>query len=1173
MSNHKVVEVTKTGVFRPGFLVRTPFTGAAMLVCLLLLSVSGAKAQNSADVYGVVTDPSGAAVPDAQVTITNTGTNVARTTTTSTGGNYSFALLSVGTYSVTIEAKGFKQFQAADITLAAGDHARVDAKMEVGAVTQSVVVSAATAPVLQTASSTVGTLITPTATQNLPLNGRNFVNLVQLSAGVNEGPQSSLSGGTRPDDRRLTSSFSAHGQSETVNNFILDGVDDNERAIATVIVKPSIDALREVKVDTSSYPASEGRAGGAVVIMTTESGTNNFHGDAFEFARNDVFDGKNYFNTGAKAPLSQHDFGGSFGGRIIKNKAFFFMDYEGLRVTKGQTDLTNIPSLCELGRATCNGVQQLGNFSDISTPIYIPGTTTQYDYNGIPNLMPPPGSSQPGAVTGISQNYAALYPTVSGCTVTTAVPYCTYLSSPSVTQTFDNADARVDYHIRGNQSMFARYTINNGNSVFPGAFPGVKVSGVTNYDVYGNGAVPIQGTFPGPNIARQQNLTIGWDDVVGPNFLVELRGSFSRYRSESLANNAGHNVNTDFGGPTGIDVPGISGMTGLALFSYQTDGYSSLGDQFALPTSYWDTDYQYVANFSWTHGAHTIKFGANVLRRGFEVGQQLFKGWFQFNANNTSGGNTGTGNSFASMLAGIPAVTIQSLNLNFPSYQTWEQGEYIQDDWQATQRLTLNLGVRYDIYTPFVEKHNAISNFDPTNLAMLLSGRVQVAGEQGVPRTTGVKTQRNMIQPRLGFAAVVGPSLVLRGGFGTTYFPTNSASQAYVRNQPWGYSVFRPSVPFTTPLLTPSIDPSLTCLVPACGASGSNSIADGMALNYQNGLMYMANLTLQKAFGLNSISVGWVGEYGRHLARLLQNADQPGPPATTGCTNVSLPGPCQPFYQYLPLTSSIQLLTSDGSSNYNGLSVEFTRRAAKGLTFQANYTYGQALDNTDGSTPCGTCNIVNPFNPRYDYGFSSYDVRHRVAITADYQLPFGKSLTGISGQAIKGWEVNAIYSFASGLPMDIADGLNTEGVTHGRSQYSRPNMVAARYANHTPIVVAGQTVIPWIDPTDFTRPAPGTEGNSSRNQLFGPSGKSFDFSLFKSFPIRESMRVQFRAEVFNLTNTPSFAFPSTGPGTTISAYTGGTNSPATTAGGFGQLTSTSAFYNPRTFQFAVKFMF
>ena len=1149
------------------------FTGPLALFAALVLSPV-LMAQNTADIIGTVNDSSGAAVPNAKVTVKNTATNAARSMQASPAGDYAFTLLPVGTYSVTVEANGFKTFSATSITIAAGDRARVDAAMEVGTVSQVVEVQASSAPLLQTDSPTVGGLLTATSVQDLPVNGRNSIRLVQMAPGANEGGQSTLSGGNRPDDRRQTSTVVVNGQNDSSNDFLLDGVDNNERAIATIIVKPSIDAIQEIKVETNMYSAQTGRVGGAVITMVTKSGSNNWHGTAFEFLRNDKFDAKDYFNVpqagnplaGVKPEYRQNQFGGSFGGPIRKDKTFFFADYEGLRIVQGLTQTSFVPTPCELGRIACgpNNIKQVGNFSDISTPVYVNGVQA-------------PGNVIPaGSLNGVGVHYADLYPTVSSCTLGP----CPFVSSPNKTQYFHTGDARIDQHFGDNDTIFGRYTINNGDSFFPGPLPVTTEAGVK---VFPNG-VNFNTTFPGFNYGRQQNVTLGWDHIFRSNLILDMRGSITRYVSLSTADNAGTNVNVAFGGPGNTNVPGVAGLDGLALVTYQNGNYSGLGDQFALPTDYWDTNYQYAANMVWTKGSHNLKFGGSILRRNWTIYQQLFKARINLNSAQTAS-STGTGgNSFASLLVG-QAVSVQStISLTKPHYRDWEIGEYIQDDWRATNWLTLNLGLRYDVYTPFTEKYNEISDFDPTNPGVLASGQLQVAGQNNIPSNLGIQTQRNMFQPRIGFAASLGHEFVLRGGFGTSYFVSNSASPAGLKNAPFNFAYNANNFSFANSFQLPTTNPATTCLVAACNPLSQNlSVGQAMALNFQNAMLYMYNLTLEKAFGANDISVGWVGEPGRHLGRVVPNVNEPAPVGVQSAAcitaiggagkKISLPNAaCQPYGAQLPFVNSIQLLESNGYSSFNALNVIFQRRYSKGLTVASSYTYEHALSNVGGTGgACTTCAIL-PNNLRYDYGTSDYNIKHRVAITANYELPFGKSLRGVEGQIVKGWEVNGIFSYATGIPFTVQENSNAMGIN---GLTDRPNIVGTQYLDHAPIVISGTPAIPWFAASDFSLPVFGTPGNEERNTLIGPSSHRVDFSLVKNFPIRESMQLQFRAEVFNISNTPNFATPGvSNSANTVSTFAStAPGSLATSAGNFGVITATSPLYTPRQIQFALKLSF
>jgi Carboxypeptidase regulatory-like domain len=690
----------------------------------------------TAEIVGSVFDNSGAVISNAKVTITHRSTGEVRSMQTNATGEYVFTLLPIGTYTVTVESGGFREFVGSNVTLTAGDRIRVDAKMEVGEVSEQLVVSEQVAG-LQTDSSTVGASVSSTSVEDLPTNGRNFVTLVQIGAGMNESNQSSLGGGGRPDDRRQTSTVSANGQNDSANNFLLDGMDNNERAIGTVVVKPSIDGLAEVQVETSMYPASVGRAGGAVINEITKSGSNQFHGTVYEFLRNDLFDAKNFFNVpeagnplaGVKPEYRQNQFGASFGGPIKKDKLFFFADYEAFRRIEGETNTALIPTACELGRATCNGITQLGNFSDMTTETIKSAAGVPFPNNVIPASL----------INSVSQDYAALYPTLpaSACQGTT----CLFTSSPNATQFADTGDARIDYQINAKNTFYGRYSINQTSTFTPPLIPPVNVAGLTG--VEGSGA-NFNTLFPSTAYQRQQAFTLGDTHIFGPSLVLQLGAQVGRYVTDSEGLNNGVNVNTAFGGPTNINTS-QAGSSGLAMVWFLDGDYNDLGDQFALPTKYYDITYQYSGNLSWTKGTHSIKMGSSLIHRDWSVNQQLFKAAYLFT------GGIGPGNDFAAMLEGDPLEFLRNMSLTAPQYRANEIGTYIQDDWRATRWLTLNLGLRWDVFTPMTEKHNALSDFDPTNPAMLASGMIQVAGQNGVSAADGFKIHWGDFQPSSRF--------------------------------------------------------------------------------------------------------------------------------------------------------------------------------------------------------------------------------------------------------------------------------------------------------------------------------------------------------------------------------------------------------------------------------------
>ncbi len=1131
-------------------------------IALLMSAVSCCLlAQGTGDIVGTVTDNSGGVLGSAKITSKNIATGLTRSTETNASGDYALTLLPVGNYSVTVEAVGFKTFTYPSIALTTGDRERVDAQMQVGAVTETLEVQAEAAA-LQTDSSTVGALVTNRAVEDLPVNGRNAIRLVQLAPGATESVQSSLGGGTRPDDRRQTSVVSANGQTDSANNFMLDGMDNNERAIATIIVKPSIDALQEVKVDTNMYSAEVGRAGGAVVNMITKSGTNGFHGTTFEFLRNDLLDAKNFFNipqpgnplAGVKPKFRQNQFGASFGGPIKKDKTFFFVDYEGFRRIQGQTQQAAVPTACELGRAACNGITQIGNFSDSPTPIYNAQTHSPFTNNVIPLA----------SISTISQNYAALYPALPAAACQGI--NCNFISSFNATQFAHVADVRIDHHFSTQNSFYARYSINNTDTVTPDALPVASVAGLT---VHPNG-LNFNAGFPGTAYQRQQSISFSDVHILRPNLLLDLHAQMARYVTDSESPNVGLNVNTAFGGPGNVNT-GLPGTSGLAFLNFN-GAYAGIGDAFALPTAYWDTNYQYTGALTWTKGAHSLKFGASLLRRDWSTFQALFKAEFIFSAaqtNSTIGAAGGTGgNAFASLLAGYPAQDVRNLSLVAPQYRDSEIGEFVQDDWRVTRWLTLNLGLRYDIFTPFKEKHNHLSNFDPTNPAMLASGKIQIAGTDGVSDTLNINTQFRDLQPRFGFSATVGHGMVLRGGFGISYWPNNVASPFNLKNAPFtaNYTLNQtpgnPTLLFTNPV--PPVAPASTCLSAACGNTSVQSVPDATATNYQYTKIYMVNMMIAKEFAGNVLTVGYVGEPVRNLPRVIPNVNIPVPPlGPGGCgatTAISLPNPCQPFYSQIPQVSSIQLAETNGISNYNALQVQFQRRTSRGLTFLINYTHASALSDVGG--PGGACTgcaqVLNDFGR--DYGPSDYMVRNRFTLTANYELPFGKSLKGVAAHVVRGWQLNGIYAYGTGQPFTVlnqgAPQQNT-GITA-----DRPNVL--------PQGTFTQSLAEWFNIASFAQQPFGTEGNEGHNIFFMPSNQRVDFSVFKDFKITESKRLQIRAEAFNLTNTPSFGLP----GINIASWAGtGTAALPTAAGNFGKITSTNAFYTPRDIQLALKFVF
>jgi hypothetical protein len=1118
----------------------------SILAILVLMPVSLLAQTNTADVVGTVTDPTGAVLPNATVTITNTGTEIARTMQTNVTGDYTFTRLQVGTYKVAVEAQGFKAFVASSLTLGAGDRARVDAKLEIGQLSETVEVEASSAAALHTDSATVSNLITEQSVQEVPLNGRNFFNLVFLSPGVTEGAPNALGDAAKMDDSRMTSYTFAHGQSNTDNNNMIDGMDNNERNNGTIGVRPSIDAIQEVKILTGLYPAEIGRAQGAVIEVITKSGTNAFHGSAYEYLRNDIFDAWGFFDI-QKPVLRQNQFGGSLGGPIIKDKTFFFGDGEFFRSARSETQNSQVPPAAA--------------HDDLS------------GYYGVPESQIDP----------VAANLFQLFPrpNVEGN------PNYNYSSRVVDSQDSDVFDVRIDEHATEKDSIFGRYSYNDVTTVYAGQYPDQMVKTTS-------GSREMNPGGSNTNYQRQQHFALNYLHTFQPTLLMELKASYMRSATQYLAN-SGLTAATEMGFPCtpesciNIDIA----ETGLPSISIST-GFGpglSLGNSPWTPLRLFNNTFQYSGSVTYIRGSHSIKFGMSLVRRQtYRVQPQGTQtGSFSFQNANPS-------LSIVDFVKGVSSNSGRARDLSGKSYRTWEPSGYVQDDWRVTNWLTLNLGVRYEIYTPLVDSRGFLSNFDP-NVGLLVSPIL--TGIQNSSPTGNVETDYSNIAPRIGFAATLGKGVVLRGGFGMTYFPNTTGNSASMRNAPFEYSYSCGTVG--------TMGPVFPCQgIFAADAMGNAKLSAGLppgsfdlALatdpsNYSKGFGLQAtelhlrtayleqfSLQLEKEIAGNVLSVGWIMDLGRHQQVVNNSNKQP---------NSSAPFP----YPSLPRVT-INEVKGAGTSNYSAMQLSFLRRYSKGLTVNANYMWSHLIDNKMRQFNASICvmpgclvdNVNNPDQPivvngwqQYDRGNGDLDVRHKISGMVNYQLPFGKSMQNVAGAIIKDWALNGAVMYQSGMPFTVMQSLvpPQSGLPGGGGPGGgeRPNMIG-------PWKPEKQTIEQWFNPKAFKLNTFGTFGNEMRNQLTGPMQVRLDLSLSREFMLHEQLRLQFRAECFNVTNTPLFGMPSSNIGSyDEEGYPSGAASGGPPgvpggmggAGNLGAITSTSnQGYTPREFQFALKLLF
>jgi hypothetical protein len=1055
--------------------------------------------QTTGDVLGTITDPSGAVVVGAKVTVENTGTHEIRTAQSNDAGDYVFNLLNPGDYRVTAAGTGFKKFTLESLHLAAGDRIRVNVQFVPGSTTETVLVNSQP-PALQTDTSVMQSTIGEQTTQDMPLNGRNFVQLIQLIPGANEGPPNSLSSGTQFDDRRQSASVSVNGQSEALNNEMIDGADNIERLIDTTAVRPSIEAIAEMSIQTNTYTAEAGRTGGAIVNVITKSGTNQFHGSLFEFFRNDLLDASAYQFGGnfAKSEERLNQFGGSLGGPIVKNKTFFFGAYEGYRQVVGTSPILSIVP-------TAYEEQHPGDFSDVGGQVL--------------TSMDP-----------VALKYFKMYPTPNDGSNK-------YLGISKKPQFSTDYDARVDHSFNANNQLYGRFIYGNVNSDFSGEssnFPDVTVDGMTmNPSLYGSNAHDLD-----------FDVLVNYIHTFNNNLLLELKAAYTHSNNQTYPNTLGLNPNAAFGQPN-VNTP-IDDSTGLA--SIFVNSGAGLGQMIFQPLADKDNSYQYLGAVTWTHGKHNVKIGATVIRRQLTSFQSNYpEGAWDFA-------------DYPSLLQGqYLSNGGRSLSLDDPHLRIWEPSVYVQDDWHASRSLTLNLGIRYDHFTPFSEIENRISTFDPSDGALL------VAGQNGVSKTAGVHPDYHGVEPRVGFAYTLGHGMVVRGGYGIGYVPMNTTAYANLKNIPFvasttacgysncgsGYETFADGLP---PIVAGKItDP---------GAA----ITAATDPHFRTSYYQQYNLTLQKEFSGNVLTISYIGLLGRQLREYISDLNAP-PPNACG-SDATCYNALRPYYGPDPNLGSVQIERSGGNSTYNSLQVSFERRLAHGLTANVNYQYASNIDDINGvseqNSVGGYASVPSLVSTR-DRGTSDLEIRNRIAGTIHYNMPFGAGSSGAKALAIKGWQVNVIGVESGGQPFTVTNATNIDNTHPGASGSDRPNVVGSVKLSNPGIgEFFNVNAFPYCAPpqtagtcTQSGYQAMGTLGNEGRNMLVGPHYRHLDISFMKVFPIKDRLNAEFRAEGFNVTNTTNFATPN--------ASLGGTN--------FGMITGVIPSYTPREIQFALKLKF
>lgn len=1154
------------------------FLKSISLLSLLLLTLSSSPVraqQMTADVIGTVTDPAGAVLQGAKVTIRGLATGGVRTTVCDEHGEFGFNLLPIGHYSLKVEAVGFKAHSVSDFEIHVGDRARLNVQMAMGAATETIEVTGEAAA-LQSENATVSNTLAGSSIQDLPLNGRNFVSMEILTAGV-QGETSqgawSYGAGGRVEDRRTGNTISANGKSDQLNNNEVDGFDNNDRAEGILGLRPSIDGIQEVKVDTSSYAAENGRSAGAVANVITKSGSNSMHGSAYEYIRNDAFDSWEYFVKGAhqlqptqvsKPELRLNEFGGSIGGPIVKNKTFYFADVEEDRLVQSLIYPVLMPSKQELT------VKDDGcyDFSDNQGPADV--CPVGFDAQG--NQI---------SKNTIAENYYKLFPMSRAVTNPTQDVYF----EPNKVQNATTIDARIDHTFTADNLLFGRYAYNPVSTAYPGPFP--IVNGLSP-----NGNLQ---SAPGNAKSNAQQIQLTYQHIFSSNMIGELKAGYSRINVQAVPPNENLSTPADqqLGFPSGTyNIPGqpsTDGMTGVNLGQSADSAY--IGDAPSQPYHNRSNNYQAMATLTYTRGAHNFKLGFSDIFRHIHYEQTGFPMAMFIMIPPLS--------PFVALLEDQPGVEARMNQLINPMYITSEPSGYVMDDWRVSTKLTLNLGARYEVFTPYREANGLYSNFDLDTLSFIC-GKINSNCSGTQSATLGVKTDYKDISPRIGFAYSLTPKTVVRGAFGISYFPADVGNVAggpnlvqmenppyfanYFSNPPLQCPSFEgtnatcsggPSPQAVIGLIAPAIYPTATWL--------TNPQISGVYAkdkNLRSSYIQQYNLSLQRQMGPHSLTLAYVGDIGQQLLRQT-NADSPMPvacPAGTTAANAGFTCP-SPQYVYGAPTAvfpppAINTNTQTGwitgithfyngaSEHYNALQVVYNLQMAKGLLAGANYVWAHALTDATFGRSNNTAGILRT-DRQYDYGNADLDVRNRITFHASYNLPVGADLHGLAGAAVKGWQLNALGYYQSGMPFTVY----SQATTSNRAAYiNLPGSQSDRPNSTGNTKLSKPTTAEWFDTTAFSPQPIGTPGSEGVNQVVGPRDRRVDLSAIKDTTLHENLKLEFRAECFNLTNTENFAAPNL----SFSNWNG--TAPDVSAG-FGKIASTAFSENPRQFQFALKLLF
>ena len=1060
-------------------------------VTLLLLTCPAAFAQSREGVvYGFVKDSTGAVVPRASLTLTEASTGVARSAASGESGSYTFNALATGKYTITAKAPGFALSTINNLVLELEERREVNFTLTTESQAAVTTVSAS-ALELERDSSTLGQTIHEQQVAQLPLNGRNFVQLATLAPGVTTGNGAFFSNrGASEVAIRGTVSLSAQGMRENSNDWLLDGIDNNELSSGAISIQPSIDSIQEFKVLTYNYSAQYGSRGGTTIIVNTKSGTNDLHGSAFEFFRNDHLDARNFFDGATKGKYNQNQTGGGVGGPIKKNKTFFWGDYQRTWIRQGLTILSTVPSI-----NTRNGIFTDSFPGSPAKLIYDPATTQKV--NGVnvrtafPNNIIPPSRLDPVAVKLLNVFPAPTFTDRLGGN---------YLSNPERTFDQNYFNTRFDHNFSEKDLLFGRFSFDNSNQFSPSGLP-----------TYGGGTSGNQSTVTYGTKAR--NLAISETHIFSAKKINELTLGYNRDFNTIVSYGEGKNASDLFGIP-GSNVNGYisSGLANIRL----TGGYNRIGDRLYSPYQGGTNVFHVVDTFSWILGKHNVKIGyvqrfmqLNSIGVTYPAGNFTFDNLFTAAFTSAGALNSATGDPVASLLLGLPTSGSRSVQYAGSVIgRRWKEfREFVEDDFRVLPNLTLNIGLAYVCVTPQSEVANRQANFDPATGQFLIPGK-------NADIYAGVHPDRTDFEPRFGFAwSPVGAKTVFRGGYGIFHdVSQNGGTQGLYLNPP-----YTSELGFTTDNITPftTLDKGFVPQPQPVDPTTYTGNITTFQRDFKNGLVQQWNINIERELpGAIVLTTAYAGTHATRLQGQTYNLD------TASIGPGTNPAARRPYPQFNTFNS----ILSRGWDVYNSLQVRAEKRYSQGLFFLASYTWARGFSN-------GLVQNIGNFSgikyfplyaPGYsDRGLADTDINQNFSLSTLYELPFGKGkkhlsqLHGASQALLGGWQANALFHARTGFPLFPSVNTDQSGASVGGN---RPN----RTCDGT---LSNPTVQAWFNTACFSSPAPGTLGNAARSVGTGPGQVNLDASIFKNFAITERVNAQFRTEFFNLTNTAQFGQP------------------------------------------------